>query len=307
MVLGAGGAPIVVTGSGILRIARYGSGTRWDTIPSPETPQSSAQLANTFGIAAANNGDLFVAWIDSLSVQVARWTGTAWDRSWAPPWAGRAVNPAVAININNAPVVYWEADPQGNTYFYQSRVSAWNGTGWTSFPGLPMGPCNSVPCRLVLDRSDFPAVEVNSSVFRWSGTGWVGPAGSSVAALAVNAAGEVLSVQNTGANLQVVAVSSSGALTNYVPVLSEAAQLINVDETPQIAVDALNQPMVVWYASGELHVARWTGTVWDQTYGVFAANRGKAAIVIAAGSIPILARQEQGSAGLVTRVAKSNH
>ena len=307
MVLGAGGAPIVVTGDGTLRIARYLGGTTWDNaIPSPQAPASS-QSGITFGIAAAQNGDLFVTWIDSSSIQVARWTGTAWERSWPFPGGGGVINPAVAISGNNAPVVYWEADPQGNSFFYQSNVSKWNGAGWTSFPGLPMGPCNSVPCRLILDKSDLPAVEVNSSLFRWSGSAWIGPSGFSLAGLALNASDQVLAVQDIATALQVVALSPGGALTNYVPVLAETAAVINPDETPQLAVDGRNQPVVVWYYNGNLHVARWTGTTWDQAYGVFPAARGKAAIVVAQGSVPILARQDQGGSGLVTRVAKSNH
>jgi hypothetical protein len=307
MVLGAAGEPIVVTGSGMLRIAQYLGGTSWDTtVPSPQSAGTS-QSANTFGIAAAQNGDLFITWIDSAAVQVARWTGSAWDRRWTSPWAGRAVNPSVAIKADNAPVVHWQDDPQGNSYLYQSHVSAWNGTGWTSFPGLPMGPCNSVPCQMVLDKSAFPAVEVNSGLLRWAGSAWIGPSGSSLAALSLNASDQVLSVQDTVTALQVVAFSSQGALTNYVPLLAEAASQINPDHTPQLAVDDLNQPIVVWHNDLNLHVARWTGAAWDQTYGVFSALRGKAAIVVARGSVLILARQDNVSAGLVTRVTKSNH
>ena len=307
MVLGAAGEPIVVTGNGPLKIARHLSGTSWDTsVPSPEA-SGSAHSANTFGIAAAQNGDLFVMWIQSSSVQVARWTGAVWDRTWPSPAAVKSINPAIAVRADGRPVIYWEADPQGNSYFYQSSVAAWNGTGWSSFTGLPMGPCNSVPCRLILDKSDLPAVEVNSSLFRWSGSAWVGPAGYSLAALALSASDEVLSVQDTETALQVVALSASGALTNYVPVLTEPAAIINPDETPQLAIDGFGQPIVVWYKAGNLHVARWTGTAWDQKYGMFSVPRGKAAIVVAQGSIPILAMQDNTDAIPVTHVVKSNH
>lgn len=307
MVLGAAGEPIVVTGNGPLKIARHLSGTSWDTsVPSPEAG-GSVQLSNTFGIAAAKNGDLFVAWIETASVQVARWTGAAWDRSWPSASAEESANPAVAVGADNKPVIYWEANPQGNPYFYQSNVATWNGTGWSSFAGLPMGPCKSVPCRLILDKSGFPAVEVNSGLFRWSGSTWIGPSGYALAGLALNASDQVLSVQDTGTALQVVALSAGGTLTNYVPVLAEPAEAINPDETPQLTIDGLNQPIIVWYYSGNIHVARWTGTTWDQSYGVFSANRGKVAIVVAQGSVPILARQDQSGTGLVTRVAKCNH
>jgi hypothetical protein len=167
-----------------------------------------------------------------------------------------------------------------------------------------MGPCNSVPCRLVLDKSDFPCVEVSSSLFRWSGWGWIGPSGSSLAGLARNASDQVLAVQTTQSALQVVALSPQGTLTNYVPVLPEPVVQINLDETPQLTLDGLHQPIVVWWHDGYDHVARWTGAGWDQTYGVFSASRGKAAIVVAQGTIPILARQDDG---LITRITKSNH
>jgi hypothetical protein len=232
-----------------------------------------------------------------------------WERQWSSPAGGKVFNPAVALTSGNRPVVHWQTDPdQGNSYYYQSRVALWNGSGWDSFPELPMGPCNSLPCRVILDSSDRPSVEVTSKLFRWTGTGWVGPAGSSLAALAINGSNQVLSVQVNASALQIVALSAEGMLTNYVPQLPEVANTISPDAAPQLAVDRVGQPVVLWLGTGGIHIARWTGATWDQNYGILQALRGKAAIVLAQGSIPIVAWQENPSTGgWVTHVAKSNH
>jgi hypothetical protein len=312
LVLDGAGKPIVVNwrSAGGLQIARYAGGTSWDTsVPPPGSVRDPNNYQGGFGIASGNAGDLFLAWCDSSSVHLARWTGTMWERHWSSPAGGKVFNPAVALTKDNRPIVHWQSDPdQGNPFYYQSRVAVWNGSGWDAFPGLPMGPCHSLPCRVIVDSSDRPSVEVTSNLFRWTGTGWVGPAGSSLAALAINDSNQILSVQVKASALQVVALSKEGTLTDYVPQLPVVASSISIDAAPQLAVDGVGQPIVVWLGTGGLRVARWTGAAWDQSYGTLQALRGKAAIAVAQGSIPVLAWQENPTAGgWVTYVAKSNH
>ena len=169
-----------------------------------------------------------------------------------------------------------------------------------------MGPCNSVPCQIVLDKSDYPAVEVKSNLLRWTGAAWTGPAGNSLVALGLNASNQVLSLQDTGTAIQVVALSVEGALTNYVPVLAVPTDIIGPDDTPQVTVDSVGEPVVLWMKS-DIHVARWTGADWDQTYGVLTPAQGKAAIALIKGSIPIVAWEDKYTSPISTHVAKSNH
>ena len=305
MVLNAMGEPIVVTANGTLLISQLSSGTTWTTIPSPTS--TSGQSSNTFGITTGKNGDFFVVWRDSSALQLARWTGSTWESSWTSPGSGAL--PAIAVSSDGRPFVSWNASVAGGGV--QANVASWTGNGWNPYPGLPFGICDSVPCQIVLDASDLPAVEQGSQLLRWTGSTWTAPAGSSLAGLAINASNQVLSIQDTTTQLQVVALSAVGSLSNYVPVLSAAADNISSDDAPQLAIDDLDEPVIVWASRSAgvaaIDVARWTGATWDQSYGALMPAQGKAAVVLAQGSIPVVAWEDNTTPSLSTHVAKSNH
>jgi Bacterial Ig-like domain/Bacterial Ig domain len=307
MVLDAAGEPIVVTasGTGALLVSQHLSGTAWTVIPSPTA--MSSQSSNTFGITADKNGVLFVVWRDSSGLQLARWAGTTWEDLWTSP--GDGALPAIAVSSDGRPFVSWNGAVAGGGS--QGKVASWTGAAWNSYPGLPVGICDSVPFRILLDISDLPAVEQGSQLLRWSGSTWTTPAGSSLAGLAINGSNQVLSVQDTITQLQVVALSAAGSLSNYVPVLNAAADNISSDDAPQLAVDDLGEPVMAWASRSagmaQINVARWTGAIWDQAYGPLMPAQGKAAVVLAQGSIPIVAWEDNTTASLSTHVAKSNH
>jgi hypothetical protein len=83
----------------------------------------------------------------------------------------------------------------------------------------------------------------------------------------------------------------------------------------QIATDGSDEPIIVWFqydggtmsspANPNLHVARWTGAVWDQSYGTLNNASGRSALVLGQGTTPIVAWAD-GSTAMV-HVSKSNH
>jgi hypothetical protein len=304
MVLNAAGEPIVVTADGTLVVSQHLSTTTWTAIPSPT---SSSQSSNTFGITTDRNGDLFVVWRGSPGLELARWAGTTWESIWTSP--GDGAFPAIAVSSDGRPFVSWNATVAGGGD--QAEAASWTGADWNPYPGLPYGICDSVPCRIVLDASDLPAVEQGSQLLRWTGSTWTAPAGSSLAGLAINGSNQVLSVEDTTTQLQVVALSAAGSLSNYVPALNAAADNVSPDDAPQLAIDDLGEPVIVWAARSAgvaaINVARWTGATWDQAYGVLTPAQGKAAVVLARGMIPIVAWEDNTVSPLVTHVAKSNH
>ncbi|HZL20856.1 MAG TPA: Ig-like domain-containing protein [Polyangia bacterium] len=305
MVLDAAGEPVVVTASGTLLVSQHATATTWTGIPSPTS--ATSQSSNTFGITADKNGDLFVVWRDPSGLQLAQWTGAMWESLWTSP--GDGALPAIAVNSDGRPFVSWNAAVAGGGE--QADVASWTGTDWNPYPGLPFGVCDSVPCRIVLDTSDQPVVEQGSQLLRWSGSTWTTPVGSALAGLAIDGSNQVLSVQDTTTQLQVVALSAAGSLSNYVPVLNAAADNISSDDAPQLAIDDLGEPVIVWAGrsagAAQINVARWTGATWDQNYGALTPAQGKAAVVLAQGSIPIVAWEDNTTASLTTHVAKSNH
>jgi hypothetical protein len=300
------GAPVVMTNSGLFKIARYVEGAGWDaSIPSPQAAGTMA--AGTFAIASSD--DIYLAWTESSSqpVHVARWTGAAWDRSYGTllgsPTAS-AAGTSIALTSSGQPVVRWvEPVNQGRGPGYVSR---WNGSSWTAYPSAPgdySGP-------VMVDRSDLPIVQAGNQISRWTGSSWTAPMGSNVFGLAINSGDEGIGLQ-VGSTIQPVALSKAGVLRDYVPALQgESPQNIS---SYRVVVDHGDEPIVTWfsYVGGtapsyaQLHVARWTGAEWDQGYGVITNTAGDCSITLAAGDVPVLAWDDFTAAS--THVAKSNH
>jgi hypothetical protein len=302
MALDPSGAPVVLTRTASLQIARYRGGMIWDTsIPSPQAAGTMA--FGTFAISTA--GDIYIAWIESSSqpINVARWTGSTWDRSYGTlltsPTASTSV-PSIAITSSGQPVVRWvEPVNMGRGPGYVSR---WNGNSWAPYPGAPgdySGP-------LVLDQSDMPIVLAGNQISRWTGSSWTSPQGMKLYSLAINSADQGVGL-GVDSVIQPVALSKSGALTNYVPALT--------GESPfgalRIAIDATDEPIITWYSNvsgtsstAQLHVARWTGAEWDQGYGIFANAGDVCSIVLAGRTVPIVAWQDFAASS--THVSKSN-
>jgi hypothetical protein len=307
MVLDPSGAPVVMTNSGTFQIARYLGGTSWDTsIPSPQT--AGTTITASFAIGSA--GEIYLAWTESSSppVHVARWTGTAWDRSYGTlltSASASAAGPNIALTRTGQPVVRW-VEPV-NMGRGPGFVSRWNGSSWTPYAGAPddySGP-------VVLDGSDLPIVLAGNRLSRWTGSSWTSPQGTGVYGLAVNSTDDGIGLEvDSNGTIQPLALSKAGVLSNYVPGLAgESVQSIGFFG---IAIDNLDEPVIAWssYFGGtapsyaQVHVARWTGAKWDQGFGVL-ANSSNFALAVAGDAVPIVAWQD--FAGPTTHVSKSNH
>jgi hypothetical protein len=219
---------------------------------------------------------------------------------------------SIALTSADDPLVGWF--PSVTTGTGPEQASIWTGSAWNTFAAAPAGyTCNSQPCQILVDGSDHPIMEVAGGITRWTGSTWTPAQGTGLSGLALNSAQQAISLLDTTTTLQIVALSTTGTLTNYVPVLTAAAQNPSPDAAPQIAVDDMDEPVVVWPAASlsnsqtQIHVARWTGATWDQAYGVLTPAQGKAAVVLAKSTIPIVAWEDNTVSPLVTHIAKSNH
>lgn len=323
MVLDSSGVPIVATivtagSTSQLQIAKHTTGTSWDT----STPSPQVQTTITeFSLAIDKSNALFVAWDEGYAsgtatpILVARWTGTAWDKSYGQllhAAGGEAERPAIAVTSSGQPIARWvELVALGSGPGYVSR---WTGTAWNSFAGVPSGDCDIQPCRIVLDSSDAPVIELGDSISRWTGSSWT-PLVSGGDGLAINSSQQVITFQDTATSIQVLSISAAGAAANYVPALSDTSIESEPVRLGQVAVDGSDEPIVVWFqydggtpsspTNPTLHVARWTGAAWDQGYGTLNNASGQSALVLSQGTTPIVAWADSATA--TVHVSKSNH
>jgi hypothetical protein len=323
MVLDSSGTPtvatIVTTGStSQLLIAKHTTGTSWDT----STPSPQVQTTVTeFSLAIDKSNALFLAWDEGYAsgtatpILVARWTGTAWDKSYGQllhTSGGAAERPTIALTAAGQPIVRWAelvALSSGPDY-----VSQWTGSAWNSFAGVPSGDCDMQPCRIVLDSSDDPIIETSGQISRWIGSSWTTPVNGGDG-LALNSTQQAVTFQDSGTSIQVLGISPTGASASYVPALSISPVESEPLRLGQIATDGSDEPIIVWFqydggtmsspANPNLHVARWTGAVWDQSYGTLNNASGRSALVLGQGTTPIVAWAD-GSTAMV-HVSKSNH
>jgi hypothetical protein len=83
----------------------------------------------------------------------------------------------------------------------------------------------------------------------------------------------------------------------------------------QLILASGDRPIVTWFqydgptttdpTTADLHVAGWTGTAWDQGYGVFHGANGNAALALVGNNILIVAWEDIDGAN--THVSQSNH
>jgi hypothetical protein len=320
MVLDAAGEPTVVTwiqSTSTLQIARHTGGTNWDmSVPSPQT---QGQGAGLFGFGSSPAG-LFLAWTEyggsSTPIHVARWTGTAWDASYGTlltTLGSSATSPAIAFTAAGQPVVHWDESSGGTNH--RGHVSRWTGNGWSAYADITSGPCDMSPCRIAVDSSDFPIVETNLRLSRWTGSAWTPPPGQGGGnGLALDSVGQALAFR-VGSTVEVIGVSPAGVASTYVPALNAAPMATVFDQEGQIAVAQGDRPVVAWFqydgtsttdpTTSDVHVAAWTGTRWDEGYGVFHAANGNCALALVENTIPLVAWQDID--GKSTHVSKSNH
>jgi len=319
MVLDASGEPTVATYvSGELQIARHVDHVTWDTTSIP-SPQTAGQLAGSFGFGRTSAG-LFLAWNEPLAssvpVHVARWTGTAWDTSYGTQLTNLGddtTSIAIAFTAAGQPVVRWDESALGTNH--RGHVSRWTGSSWSAYPDFVQGTCDMSPCRIAVDSSDFPVVEANLRLSRWNGSSWTALPGMGAGnGLALDSGQQALAFR-VSQTLEVVAVSPAGVASMYLPVLNAAPGQTAFNQEGQLVLASGDRPIVSWFqydgptttdpATADLHIAGWTGTAWDQGYGVFHRANGSAALALAANNILLVAWEDIDGAN--THVAQSNH
>jgi Bacterial Ig-like domain/Bacterial Ig domain len=279
---------VPTSGSTQLSTVRYASGTKWDL--SLGSPPTLAGLSVTGGkIAVGADGTPTVAWSQD-HIYAAHWNGSSWDllAGTADASADVTTNPptvsSLALDSSDAPLVGWLEQAGLDGYGY---VAEWSNASWQLLPaGMQAGPggpkllVNSTGAPVGLFPGAFGASGPLFGVFlagSWlqittPAAGFRNGSGT-LPTLALDAQDEpVTLVETLESNVGVlhVEVLNANAWKDLAPSFSTGVQA-GINEA-YVAVGPDGNPFILWFdldatASRTLHLARYTGTTWDLTYG----------------------------------------
>lgn len=279
-----------------------------------------ARSAYELRLAAAPNGDLFVAWTEDTrrpgdelgrGVFVKRWTGTSWQALGGNLTYIRARNAAsldLALDEQGRPVLAWNEN-YGHADIAEFR--AWTGQRWTDWPLRRLGQdlTYAARTRSLAARGGEPLLawgdlqrDHSGTLLRlkaWQGGAWVTGAPFNddpdryafAPSLALNAAGQP-TVAFLDGNVATSDVRVKRRVGGRWQPLGGALNLRRGSYTslPVLRLDAQGRPVVAWLedraGTDTLYVKRWTGKAWQQLGG--ALNR------VGAAEAPSLALDAQG-------------
>lgn len=313
----------------ILQFARLMPSRVWDTsVSPPQGARPASRVSSDAALAVGADGLPVIAWPESQgstpdTMHVAKWTGTAWDKSYGRAVAGgtNTYNPALAFSPSGDLFLAWE---EPNPTAFAVFAAKWTGTAWdTSYANVGViGAANPV---LKFGAGGAPLVSFCTfsacQVARWAGTAWtLLPTynSSQEQSLAIDAMDRPVvlswSGQATDQYLRLFFLNQ-GAWVEEIPAISANLQ----PHDAELLIPADGHPIVVWTeydtnaGSRVVRVARHTGAQWDFAYGsldgVTGRNTDGAAprLLLDGSGSPIVAWQETDGIAVSTYVWRSNH
>ena len=257
--LNAQGQPIVagvgVAGSSILEsvLLATWNGSSWDNSISPLGIDSTYAFTASPSVRLDSAGRPVVAWKDAVTateadIGVARWTGTAWDRSFGK------------FGLTNANLYDLILDDVGNPVvgfntigtlvsLPSSSFRAWNGTTWTSSASLLLGQP-----FVAIDQASNPTMIAEWNVEQYSNGSWLAaistviPAGDGSGNQRITAGADhqpVVAWTNTAATSKVGLARWTGTEWNARAGLFSANGVVT-SEAPGVLVDGRGSVWVFW-------------------------------------------------------------
>jgi hypothetical protein len=317
----------------ILQLARLGPTRAWDTsVPSPQGARPAARVSSRPALAVGSDGLPVIAWPEAqgstpLAMHVARWSGTAWDKSFgmldAVAGAGTdTYNPALAFSPAGELFVSW-AEP--NPTAFAVFTAKWTGTSWdTSYGDLGVIGANAPSIRFGTDGRPLVAFNTSvttSTVTRWTGTAWMllpsYTSSTSSAALAIDPSGRPVVLSIAGSTTDQYARLYFFNSTSWVEEIPAAPTGLQARDA-QLVIPADGHPVIAWSeydmtaAARVVRVSRHNGMQWDFAYGSLDGRAGTNTdgavygLVLDRGGSPIVAWQETDGTRLSTYVWRSN-
>ena len=265
--LNAAGRP-VVAGVGVaggsplpsLLLASW-NGSSWDSSISPLGIDTTYVFTASPSVRLDSAGRPVVAWKDAVTaneadIGVARWTGTAWDKSFGK------------FGLTNANLYDLILDDAGNPVvgfntigtlvsLPSSSFRAWNGTTWTSSASLLLGEP-----FVAIDQALNPTMIAEWNVEQYSNGSWLAaisttiPAGDSSGSQRITAGADhqpVVAWTNTASTPKVGLARWTGTQWNARAGLFSANGFVT-SEAPGLLVDARGSVWVFWREGGVANV-----------------------------------------------------
>jgi hypothetical protein len=316
----------------LLQLARLGATRTWDTTtPSPQGPRPDSKVSSRGALAVGSDGLAIVAWPESqasaaASMHVAKWTGTAWDKSYGQidgvsASGTNTFNPAPAFSPAGDLFLAWA---EQNPSAFATFAAKWTGSSWdTSYGNL--GVVGANPPVLKFDSMSRPVLTYSTTgsmagVSRWTGAAWSTLptyATQSTPTLAVDATDRPVVASTAGTSEQYLRLWFFNSTTwgEEIPAVPTGLQPAEA----QLLIPADGHPVIAWTefdstaGARVVRVTRHTGMQWDFAYGSLDGHAGASSdgitprIVLDRAGSPIVTWQETDGTLDSTYVWRSNH
>jgi hypothetical protein len=269
--LDAQGRPIVAGiasvpgGLASLYLASW-NGSGWDSSIPPLPIDTAVDFTASPIVRLDPSGRPLVAWKDAVTateadVGVARWTGTAWDRSFGKLGLTNVNAHSLILDGAGNPVVglvTFSAGGLASLSLPSAGFRAWNGAAWTSGTPLTLG----APF-VALGQSQEPMMIEGSSVYHFSSGAWLPatstavPAGGTVGSFHLATGADHLPVVawlDTTGPVKVGLARWTGIAWNARAGLFNANGSVATAEGPGVLVDARGSAWVSWREGSSVNV-----------------------------------------------------
>ena len=257
-----------------LQVAKY-DGFGWTQLGPPSSNINSAGNGVDVWLDAENRP--LTVWREAIDFQVAAWSGTSWEASFAPLSArfGSDPDPGPAklrLDGIGRPIVIWHE--QAPSARHELSVARWSGDKWDR--GFdPIEVPSFVPFDMIV--GDNPIVswifpEGTGHVSIWSGTSWTSAPdvpGMTEPFMAFDSAHGPMVVTSQPSTILVQRLVN-GSSWQLLPAASVPPQV----RYPRIAAGPDGLPVVAYYdaQTRAVGMARWTGQRWDTRAVGFGSN-----------------------------------
>jgi hypothetical protein len=281
---------------------RKWNGTHWEELGSSATGEgiSGAYPGGTPSVVHNSEGNPVVAWIHAQwngytsglrRIHVRRWTGSTWEDLPGSAADGGfasgqfqfdvAFDVSVALDSSGDP---WIAFQEGTMSFGGDIfVARWNGSSWVGVGGsMDAGGIDegslSVGPKIAFGPDGNPVVAWNSAtgagIKRWNGTEWTdfAPGGPSTAHVRLDSSGfpiaawsERVSQPSSALHLKRWNGASWTELGGSATGMGISP--LGITDQLDLALDALDHPVVAYSLNDQIHVRRWNGAAWEELEG----------------------------------------
>jgi hypothetical protein len=262
------GHPIVagtgsVAGSLVSLFLASWTGTGWDSSIPPLAIDTTYAFTTSPIVRLDPSGRPVVAWKDSVTateadVGIARWTGTAWDKSFGKLGLTNVTSHTLILDATGNPIVGLTTGTAGLSSLPSSGFRAWNGTAWTSGGGLLLGEP-----FVALSQLLEPMMLAGSTVDQYSSGAWLPAVSTPVPASTTSGAFHlttgtdhqpVVAWLDTTASVKVGLARWTGTQWSTRAGLFNASGVVVTTEAPGLVVDARGSAWVSWREGTSVNV-----------------------------------------------------